>query len=85
MPIPDDELSVFFDRHCDEMRAHWERMVDRGQLSELTKDRRVTRMEEIGAMLRALAEGQAVLTYQQRPPRAPSPLIFLRPEKIDDL
>jgi len=85
MPIPADELSAFFDHHCHEMMEHWERMVDCGSLSELTKDRRVTRMEEIGAILRALGEGQAALTYAQPASRKPAPLIFLRPEKIDDL
>ena len=85
MPIPPDELSVFFDRLSDEMRNEWERRVTHGQMSELQKERRLARMDEIGAKLRALAEGQAVLTYQQPAPRKPAPLIFLRPEAIDDL
>lgn len=77
MPIPADELSAFFDHHCHEMMKHWEHMVDCGGLSELTKDRRIVRMEEIGAILRALGEGQAALTFAPKPPREPSPLIWL--------
>ena len=83
--IPPDELSVFFDRHYSDMRKLWDRMVDGGQMTDLTKQRREARMDDIGAILRALGEGQAVLTYQQPAPRKPAPLIFLRPETIDDL
>jgi len=83
--IPPDELSVFFDRHYDEVRKQWDRLVDCGQMTDLTRQRKEARMDDIGAILRALGEGQAALTYQQAPARAPAPLIFLRPEAIDDL
>ena len=85
MPIPPDELSVFFDRHYSDMRKLWDRMVDGGHMTDQAKRRREDRMDDIGAILRALGEGQAVLTYQQPAPRKPAPLIFLRPEAIDDL
>ena len=85
MPIPPDQLSVFFDRHYDIVRRQWDHQVDRGQMTDWNKQRKELMMDEIGMILRALGEGQAVLTYQQTPPRKPAPLIFLRPEAIDDL
>jgi len=85
MPIPPDELSAFFDNLYDDLREQWERAVDRGQMTDIGKERRLARLDDIGAILRALGEGQAVLTYQQPAPRKPAPLIFLRPEAIDDL
>ena len=85
MPIPPDELSAFFDKLYDDLREQWERAVDRGQMTDIGKERRLARLDDIGAILRALGEGKAALTYQQAPPRAPAPLIFLRPEAIDDL
>ena len=83
--IPPDELSVFFDRLYEDLRRNWDLCIDRGQMTALTKQRKEARMDDIGAILRALGEGQAVLTYQQPAPRKPAPLIFLRPEAIDDL
>ena len=75
--IPPDELSVFFDRHYSDMRKLWDRMVDGGHMTDIGKQRREARMDDIGAILRALGEGQAVLTYQQAPQREPAPMIRL--------
>ena len=75
--IPPDELSVFFDRHYSDMRKLWDRMVDGGHMTDIGKQRREARMDDIGAILRALGEGQAVLTYQQTPQREPAPMIRL--------
>src|SRR4029077_21107042 len=80
MPIPPDELSAFFDKLYDDLREQWERAVDRGQMTDIAKERRLVRLDDIGAILRALGEGKAALTYQQAPPRKPAPLIFPRPE-----
>jgi len=85
MPIPPDELSAFFDKLYDDLLEQWERAVDCGDMTDIGKERRLARLDDIGAILRALGEGQAALTYQQAPPRKPAPLIFLRPEAIDDL
>ena len=71
MPIPADELSAFFDRHYDDVRQHWDRLVDQGAISEWTRQRKEIRMDEIGMILRVLGEGHAVLTYQQSPQREP--------------
>ena len=80
-----EELSRFFDRHRKDWEHGWNLLVDRGHMSESTRELNMIRADEIGAVLRALGEGQAVLTYQQPAPRKPAPLIFLRPEAIDDL
>jgi hypothetical protein len=85
MPIRPDELSAFFDKLYVVLREQWERAVDRGDMTDIGKERRLARLDDIGAILRALGEGKAALTYQQAPPRKPAPLIFLRPEAIDDL
>jgi hypothetical protein len=85
MPLHAEELSRFFDRNRRDWEHLWNRLVDIEQMSEQTRELNLHRADEIGAILRMLAEGQAVLTYQQAPPRKPSPLIFLRPEAIDDL
>jgi hypothetical protein len=77
MPIPPDELSAFFDRHYDEVRKHWDRSVDSGHMTDIALQRREVRMDAIGAILRALGEGQAVLAYNQPPAREPAPFIVL--------
>ena len=41
-------------------------------------------MDEIGAILRALGEGQAVLTYQQPAQRQPGAPIFVLPRVSGD-
>jgi hypothetical protein len=79
MPVTPYELSVFFDRLYSDLRKEWDRMVDYGQMTDNIKGRRETRMDEIGAILRALGEGQAVLTYNQPAARNPSPPIFVLP------
>ena len=81
MPIPPDELSSFFDQLYDEvLRKQWDRQVDNGQMTDPTRQRRLARMDDIGAILRALGEGQAVLTYQQPEPRQPGVPILLQPQ-----
>jgi hypothetical protein len=75
--IPPDELSVFFDRHYSDMRKLWDRMVDSGHMTDQSKQRREARMDDIGAILRALGEGQAVLTYRREEQREPAPAIWL--------
>jgi hypothetical protein len=77
MPMRPYELSVFFDRLYDELHERWDNSVDDGAMTDQALRRKLTRMEEIGAILRALAEGQAVLTYPSKPAREPAPLIWL--------
>jgi len=83
MPIHTQELSAFFDRLYDEMHERWDNGVDDGELTDHALHRRLVRMEEIGAILRALAEGQAVLTYKSKTPREPAPMIWL-PWAVND-
>jgi len=52
MPIHPHELSVFFDQLYSDLRKEWDRMVDFGEMTDTKKQRRETRMEEIGAILR---------------------------------
>ena len=77
MPIHAEELSVFFDRLYVDLHKQWDDSVDDGAMTEQSLQRKLSRLEEIGAILRALAEGQAVLTYPSKPQREPSPLIRL--------
>ena len=63
--VPSHDLSVFFDRLYSELRLQWDIMVDDGKMTDYAFQHRQSRMEEIGAILRALGEGQAVLTYKQ--------------------
>jgi hypothetical protein len=84
MPLHTEELSRFFDRHRKDWEHLWNRLVDLEQMSEQTRELNLHRADEIGAILRMLAESQAVLTYQQPEQRKPSPMIFLQPQAIDD-
>jgi len=77
MPIHPEHLSRYFDQHMLKMREEWDSCVDAGTLTDNAFHFRLSRLEEIGAILRSLAEGQAVLTYKSKPPREPSPLIRL--------
>ena len=77
MPIHPEHLSRYFDRLCDDLHEKWDSQVDAGTLTDNALHFRLSRLEEIGAILRSLAEGQAVLTYKTKPPREPSPLIRL--------
>jgi hypothetical protein len=77
MPLHAEELSRFFDRNRKDWEDLWNRLVDLGHMSEQTREMNLIRADEIGAKLRAIAEGQAVLTYQQPAPREPSPMIRL--------
>ena len=77
MPLNAEELSRFFDRSRKDWEHLWNRLVDVGQMSEQTREQNLIRADEIGAILRTLAEGQAVLTYQQPEQREPSPMIWL--------
>ena len=77
MPIHPEQLSRYFDKHMLEMHEKWDNEVDAGDLTDYAFHFRLSRLEEIGAILRSLAEGQAVLTYKSKPPREPSPLIRL--------
>ena len=77
MPLHAEELSRFFDRHRKDWERGWNLLVDRGHMSEATRELNMIRADEIGAILRALGEGQAVLTYQQPEQREPSPMIWL--------
>ena len=77
MPIHAEELSVFFDRLYDELHERWDNSVDDGAMTDQALRRRLARMEEIAAILRALAEGKAALTYPPKAQREPSPLIKL--------
>ena len=79
MPCHADELSRFFDDLHDELRKDWERRVDHGHMTERTKQHKLARLDDIGAILRALGEGHAALTYQQSPPREPGVPIFVLP------
>jgi len=78
MPLHAEKLSRFFDRHRKDWEHGWNLLVDRGHMSAATREQNLIRADEIGAILRALAEGQAVLTYQQPEQREPSPMIWLR-------
>jgi len=84
MPIHAEELSVFFDRLYDELHERWDNGVDDGQMTDQALRRKLARMEEIGAILRALAEGKAALTFPPKPQREPSPLIRLPWVESDD-
>jgi hypothetical protein len=77
MPLHAEELSRFFDRHRKDLEHGWNLLVDRGHMSEQTRDWNLRRADEIGALLRTLAEGQAVLVYQPPEQREPSPMIWL--------
>ena len=77
MPLHAEELSRFFDRHRKDWERGWDLLVDRGHMSEQTREQNLMRADEIGALLRALAEGQVALTYHQPAPREPAPLIWL--------
>ena len=77
MPIHAEELSAFWTSLYDEMHELWDNRVDDGAMTDHALHRKLVRMEEIGAILRSLAEGQAVLTYKSRPPREPAPMIWL--------
>jgi len=77
MPLHAEELSRFFDRNRKDWEDLWNRLVDLGHMSEQTREMNLIRADEIGAKLRAIAEGQAVLTYQQPERREPSPMIRL--------
>lgn len=83
MPMNAEELSRFFDRQRRDWEHGWNLLVDRGHLSDQTREWNLHRADEIGAILRALAEGQAVLTYQQPERREPSPMIWLPQANID--
>jgi hypothetical protein len=72
-----EELSRFFDRNRRDWEHLWNRLVDIGDMSEQTREMNLIRADEIGALLRTIAEGQAVLTYPQPPQREPSPMIWL--------
>ena len=84
MPIHAEELSAFFDRLYDDLHKQWDDGVDNGAMTDQALHRRLVRMEEIGAILRALAEGQAVLTYPSKPQREPAPMIRLPWVEGDD-
>ena len=77
MPIHPEELSVFFNRLLDGLRKEWDDRVDDGEMTDMGMQRKLTRLEEIGSILTALADGKAVLTYPSKPQREPSPLIRL--------
>jgi hypothetical protein len=77
MPIHPEYLSRYFDQHMLKMREEWDSCVDAGTLTDNAFHFRLSRLEEIGAILRSLAEGQAVLTYKPKPQREPAPLIRL--------
>jgi hypothetical protein len=77
MPLHAEELSRFFDRHRKDWEHGWNLLVDRGHMSAATREQNLVRADEIGAILRALAEGQAVLVYQPPEQREPSPMIWL--------
>ena len=75
---------MFFDRLYDEMHERWDNSVDDGAMTDQALRRKLARMEEIGAILRALAEGRAALTFPPKPQREPSPLIRLPWVESDD-
>ena len=77
MPIHPEELSAFFDRLHNELHEQWNNSVHEGTLTDYAVHRRLVRLEEIGSILTALADGKAVLTYPAKPQREPSPLIRL--------
>ena len=77
MPIHPEELSVFFNKLSDELCKDWDDRVDFGVMTEYALNYKRTRMEEIGSILTALADGKAVLTYPAKPAREPAPLIRL--------
>ena len=81
MPIPFYELSRFFDNLHGDLSESWDNWVYDGDLTDYALHYRLGRMDAIGSILRALAEGQAALTYlkteEEERPREPSPLIRL--------
>ena len=77
MPIPADALSRFFDSLYGELQRDWNQRVDQGAMSEWTKQRKELLADEIGMILRMLAEGHAVLTYRPEEQREPAPAIWL--------
>ena len=77
MPIHPEELSVFFNSLYDDLHKQWDDSVDDGAMTEQSLQRKLNRLEEIGSILTALADGKAVLTYLSKPQREPSPLIRL--------
>jgi hypothetical protein len=81
MPIAIYELNVFFDNLHQDLRVSWDNKVDDGEMTDYALHYRLGRMDAIGSILRALAEGQAALTYlkteEEERPREPSPLIRL--------
>jgi len=76
MPL-NEQLSRWSDRHRKDWERGWDLLVDRGHMSEATRELNLARADEIGAFLYQLAEGQAVVTYQQSEQREPSPMIRL--------
>lgn len=58
MPMHPHELVVFFDQLYSDLRKEWELMVDFGEMTETKKQRKETRMEEIGAILRERDEAR---------------------------
>ena len=77
MPIHPEELSVFFNRLSDELVKEWDNRVDNGAMSDWSFTYKRVRLEEIGSILTALADGKAALTYPAKAAREPAPLIRL--------
>jgi hypothetical protein len=84
MPIHPEVLAVFFDRFVRDLQREWNNRVDDGEMTDMALQRKLTRLEEIGSILTALADGKAALTYPSKPPREPSPLIRLPWVEGDD-
>ena len=85
MPIHPEDLAVFFDRFCKETLKNWDDRVDDGEMTEYTLQYKRARLEEIGSILTALADGKAALTYPSKPRREPAPMIWLSPGDRDDV
>ena len=77
MPIHPEALAVFFDRFVRDLRKEWDNRVDDGEMTDMALQRKLTRLEEIGSILTALADGKAALTYPSKPQREPAPDIRL--------
>ena len=84
MPIHPEELSVFFNRLSRELLKDWDDLVEEGDMRDWSLTYKRNRLEEIGSILTALAEGHAVLTYPSKPRREPAPMIWLSPGDRDD-
>jgi hypothetical protein len=77
MPVSKQEMSATFNRQLDEWYVQWDNRVDDGEMTDHAMHRKLAVFEEIGALLQALADGQAAVSYARKPPREPAPMIRL--------